>query len=109
MTKYHWDSELDSTGLLCPLPVLKIRKKLKEMQSSSNRLRRSTLVKDLFHLDYFPKREDDSKDIIIDKLLQINRKTWGLQKKTKAGEVDIESEQIEINNEFEKIRNISNI
>lgn len=32
MTKYHWDSELDSTGLLCPLPVLKIRKKLKEMQ-----------------------------------------------------------------------------
>ncbi|MBC8408682.1 MAG: sulfurtransferase TusA family protein [Rhodobacteraceae bacterium] len=32
MTKYRWDSELDSTGLLCPLPVLKIRKKLKEMQ-----------------------------------------------------------------------------
>ena len=32
MIKYHWDSELDSTGLLCPLPVLKIRKKLKEMQ-----------------------------------------------------------------------------
>jgi|TARA_B110000444_G_scaffold187192_1_gene176457 tRNA 2-thiouridine synthesizing protein A len=32
LTKYHWDSELDSTGLLCPLPVLKIRKKLKEMQ-----------------------------------------------------------------------------
>jgi len=32
VTKYHWDSELDSTGLLCPLPVLKIRKKLKEMQ-----------------------------------------------------------------------------
>ncbi len=32
MNKYHWDSELDSTGLLCPLPVLKIRKKLKEMQ-----------------------------------------------------------------------------
>jgi len=80
-----------------------VSKKLKEMQSSSNRLRRSTLVKDLFHLDYFPKREDDSKDIIIDKLLQINRKTWGLQKKTKAGEVDIESEQIEINNEFEKL------
>lgn len=32
MTKYHWDSVLDSSGLLCPLPVLKIRKKLKEMQ-----------------------------------------------------------------------------
>lgn len=32
MTKYRWDFELDSTGLLCPLPVLKIRKKLKEMQ-----------------------------------------------------------------------------
>lgn len=32
MTKYRWDCELDSTGLLCPLPVLKIRKKLKEMQ-----------------------------------------------------------------------------
>ena len=35
MTKYHWDSVLDSTGLLCPLPVLKIRKKLKEMQKGS--------------------------------------------------------------------------
>jgi len=32
LTKYRWDFELDSTGLLCPLPVLKIRKKLKEMQ-----------------------------------------------------------------------------
>ncbi|MGY9034498.1 MAG: sulfurtransferase TusA family protein [Rhodobacterales bacterium] len=35
MTKYHWDSVLDSTGLLCPLPVLKIRKKLKEMKKGS--------------------------------------------------------------------------
>jgi|TARA_B110000305_G_scaffold239899_1_gene308934 tRNA 2-thiouridine synthesizing protein A len=35
LTKYHWDSVLDSTGLLCPLPVLKIRKKLKEMQKGS--------------------------------------------------------------------------
>ena len=35
MTKYHLDYELDSTGLLCPLPVLKIRKKLKEMQKGS--------------------------------------------------------------------------
>ena len=24
MTKYHWDSVLDSTGLLCPLPVLRV-------------------------------------------------------------------------------------
>jgi tRNA 2-thiouridine synthesizing protein A len=35
LTKYHWDSVLDSTGLLCPLPVLKIRKKLKEMKKGS--------------------------------------------------------------------------
>jgi tRNA 2-thiouridine synthesizing protein A len=35
LTKYHWDSVLDSTGLLCPLPVLKIRKKLKDMKKGS--------------------------------------------------------------------------
>ncbi|MGY6696865.1 MAG: sulfurtransferase TusA family protein [Roseinatronobacter sp.] len=29
----HADSELDAIGLLCPLPVLKARKRLKEMQS----------------------------------------------------------------------------
>jgi hypothetical protein len=77
--------------------------KLKEMQSSSGRLRRNTLIKDLFHIDYFPKREDDSKDIIVDKLIQINRKTLRLLKKRKAGEVDSESDQIEIINEFEKL------
>ncbi|MFT4717592.1 MAG: tRNA 2-thiouridine synthesizing protein A [Paracoccaceae bacterium] len=26
-----WDQELDATGLLCPLPVLKARKRLKSM------------------------------------------------------------------------------
>lgn len=26
-----WDQELDATGLLCPLPVLKARKRLKAM------------------------------------------------------------------------------
>jgi len=27
----RWDQELDASGLLCPLPVLKARKRLKEM------------------------------------------------------------------------------
>jgi len=27
-----WDDEIDATGLLCPLPVLKVRKRLKAMQ-----------------------------------------------------------------------------
>lgn len=27
-----WDDEIDATGLLCPLPVLKARKRLKGMQ-----------------------------------------------------------------------------
>ena len=26
-----WDAELDATGLLCPLPVLKARRRLREM------------------------------------------------------------------------------
>ncbi|WP_212525495.1 sulfurtransferase TusA family protein [Actibacterium sp. MT2.3-13A] len=26
-----WDQELDASGLLCPLPVLKARKRLKDM------------------------------------------------------------------------------
>jgi len=28
-----WDMELDATGLLCPLPVLKARKRLQGLQS----------------------------------------------------------------------------
>jgi tRNA 2-thiouridine synthesizing protein A len=28
----NWDDELDARGLLCPLPVLKARKRLKAMQ-----------------------------------------------------------------------------
>jgi tRNA 2-thiouridine synthesizing protein A len=28
-----WDQEIDATGLLCPLPVLKARKRLSMMQS----------------------------------------------------------------------------
>ena len=31
MTEYAWDKKLDTKGLLCPLPVLKARKKLKDM------------------------------------------------------------------------------
>ncbi len=27
-----WDQEIDATGLLCPLPVLKARKRLKGME-----------------------------------------------------------------------------
>ncbi|GAB4383967.1 sulfurtransferase TusA family protein [Albidovulum sp.] len=27
----RWDEEIDATGLLCPLPVLKARKRLKSM------------------------------------------------------------------------------
>jgi tRNA 2-thiouridine synthesizing protein A len=27
----RWDQELDASGLLCPLPVLKARKRLKDM------------------------------------------------------------------------------
>ena len=27
-----WDEEIDATGLLCPLPVLRARKRLKSMQ-----------------------------------------------------------------------------
>ena len=29
----HWDRELNTGGLLCPLPVLKARKVLKEMKT----------------------------------------------------------------------------
>ncbi|MEO1638255.1 MAG: sulfurtransferase TusA family protein [Pseudomonadota bacterium] len=29
----EWDQELDATGLLCPLPVLKARKRLQGLQS----------------------------------------------------------------------------
>ena len=29
----HWDRELNTGGLLCPLPVLKARKALKEMKT----------------------------------------------------------------------------
>lgn len=29
----NWDSELDATGLLCPLPVLKARKRLGALES----------------------------------------------------------------------------
>ena len=30
-----WDEELDAAGLLCPLPVLKARKRLKRMSAGS--------------------------------------------------------------------------
>ncbi len=30
-----WDEELDAQGLLCPLPVLKARKRLKAMQAGA--------------------------------------------------------------------------
>lgn len=30
-----WDQEIDATGLLCPLPVLKARKRLKGMARGS--------------------------------------------------------------------------
>jgi len=30
-----WDDEIDATGLLCPLPVLKARKRLKAMKSGA--------------------------------------------------------------------------
>ena len=33
MTKITWTLELDTSGLLCPLPVLKARKKLKGMKT----------------------------------------------------------------------------
>jgi len=29
----NWDAELDATGLLCPLPVLKARKRLTALKS----------------------------------------------------------------------------
>ena len=28
-----WDQELDAVGLLCPLPILKARKRLQQLQS----------------------------------------------------------------------------
>ena len=31
----EWDDEIDATGLLCPLPVLKARKRLKGMATGS--------------------------------------------------------------------------
>lgn len=31
MTSENWDQELDARGLLCPLPVLKARKRLQGM------------------------------------------------------------------------------
>jgi tRNA 2-thiouridine synthesizing protein A len=30
-----WDQEIDATGLLCPLPVLKARKRLKGMEGGA--------------------------------------------------------------------------
>jgi tRNA 2-thiouridine synthesizing protein A len=33
MTTTGWDQELDARGLLCPLPVLKARKRLQGMSS----------------------------------------------------------------------------
>ena len=32
MTAPNWEAEIDAAGLLCPLPVLKARKRLKTMQ-----------------------------------------------------------------------------
>ena len=32
-TAMDWDDEIDATGLLCPLPVLKARKRLRAMVS----------------------------------------------------------------------------
>lgn len=29
----NWDDELDAVGLLCPLPVLKVRKRLQALQT----------------------------------------------------------------------------
>ena len=31
----NWDQEIDATGLLCPLPVLKARKRLSGMESGA--------------------------------------------------------------------------
>jgi tRNA 2-thiouridine synthesizing protein A len=31
--RMNWNAELDATGLLCPLPVLKARKRLSALQS----------------------------------------------------------------------------
>lgn len=31
MSEFHWDFEVDAAGLLCPLPVLKARKRLLTM------------------------------------------------------------------------------
>lgn len=33
MADRKWNRELDTNGLLCPLPVLRVRKALKQMQS----------------------------------------------------------------------------
>ena len=33
MADINWNQELDTNGLLCPLPVLKVRKALKQMHS----------------------------------------------------------------------------
>jgi tRNA 2-thiouridine synthesizing protein A len=29
----NWDDELDAVGLLCPLPILKVRKRLQSLQT----------------------------------------------------------------------------
>lgn len=33
--RMKWDDEIDATGLLCPLPVLKLRKRLKGLQAGA--------------------------------------------------------------------------
>ena len=79
-----------------------IVKKLKELELSTARLKRNKRIEDIFHLDYFPEREDDSKDIIVEKLYQINRKTLRLLKEKKIGKDYHELEQ-EIIEEFEDL------
>jgi tRNA 2-thiouridine synthesizing protein A len=42
MTESHTELALDATGLLCPLPVLKARKRLNEMPSGAVLLVKAT-------------------------------------------------------------------
>ncbi len=64
-----WDIELDCVGLLCPLPVLKARKRLKAMEAGQILCLRATDAMariDLPHFcaeagyDYLEAREDGS-------------------------------------------------
>jgi tRNA 2-thiouridine synthesizing protein A len=53
MSDDHLEVELDATGLLCPLPVLKARKKLQAMQRGQILVLRATDAMSVIDVPHF--------------------------------------------------------